>query len=99
MARYYHRDSHVYVPYRFVLQAAIANALGNKSLQFSPYQAYKTVKLKEMVLAADILKSIAKKNRSKKVSLEDYSISISNIYVNSMRQFLYMRMVLRSWIR
>lgn len=93
------RDLYSYVPYRFVLHAAIANAIGNKSLMFSKYEAYKTVKIKEMTLAAEILKSESKKVRSKKADANKYAKEIANLYVNSLTQYLFMKLALKTWIR
>jgi hypothetical protein len=52
-----------------------------------------------MQLAADILISLAKNVKSKTPEMQEHALKISQQYVNSLRQFLYLKMVLKSWIR
>jgi hypothetical protein len=82
-----------------VLHAAIANALGSKSLMFSKYEAYKTVKVKEMNLAGEILTSLAEKVKSKKADVEEHVFKHANIYANALKQYLSMKLALKTWIR
>jgi hypothetical protein len=90
-------DNHGHVPYRFVLQAAIANAFGNKSLEASTYDAYKTVKKKEMECNAQILKDLAKKTKA--AERKDQLTKSASAYANPLMQYLYMRLAFSTWER
>lgn len=90
-------DNHGHVPYRFVLQAAIANAFGNKSLEASTYEAYKTVKKKEMECNAQILKDLAKKTKA--AERKDQLTKSASAYANPLMQYLYMRLAFSTWER
>jgi hypothetical protein len=89
----------LYVPYRFVLHTALANAIGNKSLLYSKYEAFRTVKQKEMVLAAEILTALAKKGNSKKADMQNHLLWVCSKYANGLKYILYMRLALKTWIR
>lgn len=91
------RDAYGYVPYPIVLQAAIANAFGNKSLFDSKYEAFKKVSLKSIDTQLDILKSQIKPSKEKN-PLEILKDLCKN-YSNPLYQILYIRLALITWKR
>lgn len=75
----------------------MANAFGNKSLQNSTYEAYKTVKKKEMHCNQEILINLA--NTVKKDERKEHLIQAASSYANPLMQYLYMRLAYRTWAR
>ena len=93
------RDKAGYIPYRFVLMAAMANAIGNKSLFYSKYESYKTVKKKEKKSVAMILKSMAKNAKSKNSEQESYLTESLDRIANPLWQYLNLSLGLKTWKR
>jgi hypothetical protein len=90
---------HHYVPYNFVLRAALANSLGNKSLFNSGYEAYKTVRKREAEGSADILKRYVKKTKNAKENPMDLLYRTASLFCNPAKQILYIKMVYLVWKR
>lgn len=79
--------------------AAMANAIGNKSLFFSKYDSFKKVKKTEMVYIAMILKQMAEKAKSKSDERKTYLKEAVERHANPLWQYLNMSLALNSWKR
>lgn len=77
--------------------AAVANAFGNKSLCNSSYEAFLTVKKKELNLVADILASLAAVSRG--ADKKQHALKLATTQANSLKQYLYLKLTLSSWKR
>lgn len=87
------------MPYRFVLMAAMANAIGNKSLFYSKYESFKKVKKSEMKCIGKILIGIAKKAHNKSADQEKYLNKAYDRTANPLWQYLNMLLALKTWKR
>lgn len=79
--------------------AAMANAIGNKSLFYSKYESYKKVKKSEMKCVGKILIQLAKKAKSKSDDQKLYLKQSFNRTANPLWQYLNMLLALKSWYR
>lgn len=79
--------------------AAMANALGNRSLFYSKYESYKKVKYTEKKYIAYILKALAKKARSKEAERNQYLLESVDRIANPLWQYLNMSLALKTWKR
>jgi hypothetical protein len=79
------------------LKAAIGNALGNKSLFGSNYQAYKKVKYREMQCSAEIVKKMVKKSKTGNHSEALFAAAKS--YANPVLMYLNIKICFLVWLR
>ena len=79
--------------------AAMANAIGNKSLFFSKYESYKKVKTSEITCAGKILIQLSKKAKSKSADQKEYLKSSYENTANALWQYLNMLLALKTWKR
>jgi hypothetical protein len=91
-------DFHNFIPFKFVLQASLANCFGNKSLYNSGYNAFKMVKKKEIETGGMILMELAKKQKNIK-DLPAYLLKSAEQFANPLKELLISSMVLKAWIR
>ena len=88
---------HNFVPYKLVLRAAIGNVFGNKSLFHSTYEAYKTVKKKEMEGSAEVIKKMIKKQKG--VNKEELLMQTASSFCNPVKAYLDMTICFLLWKR
>lgn len=79
--------------------AAMANAIGNKSLFYSKYESYKKVKKSEMKCIGRILIQLSKKAKSKTEEQKKYLKESFDKTANPLWQYLNMLLALKSWYR
>jgi hypothetical protein len=77
--------------------ACLANAIGNKSLCNSNYEAFFAVRKKEMNVMADILASLAVAGRN--IDKKQHALKIASSQANSLKQYLHLKLTLNSWKR
>lgn len=77
--------------------AAVANAFGNKSLCNSNYEAFLTVKKKELTLIADILASLAVASRT--ADKKQHAMKLASSQANALKQYLFLKLTVASWKR
>lgn len=79
--------------------AAMANSIGNKSLNYSKYESYKTVKLSEQKVIGRILIEHAKKAKSKSDDQKLYLKETIDKTANPLWQCLNMLLAFKTWKR
>ena len=77
--------------------AAVANAFGNRSVCNSSYEAYLTVKKKELNLVADILASLAAASRG--ADKKQHALKLATSSANALKQYLFLKLAMSSWKR
>jgi hypothetical protein len=85
------------VPYSLVLKAAIANSLGNRSLFGSNYQAYRTVKHREMQCHAEVIRRMVKKSRS--ANKQEALFTSAKSYANPVMMYMDIKVCFQLWRR
>jgi hypothetical protein len=79
--------------------AAMANAIGNKSLFYSKYESYQKVKKSEMQCVCKVLIQLAKQAKSKSADQKLYLKESYDRTANPLWQYLNMLLALKTWHR
>lgn len=82
-----------------MLRAALANSLGNKSLFNSGYEAFKTVRQREVEGSVQIIKRFVKKTKSGKENPMELLYRTAACFCNPAKQILYLKMFFLMWKR
>lgn len=77
----------------------MANALGNKSLNYSEYESFKKVKKTEKKHIAYILKALSKKVKTKVDERKKHLLESADRIANPLWQYLNMSLALKTWKR